>query len=95
MLTFFGVITRNGGVKPIPNNCTKHCHSRGVVYTITDWIRKRTDIPLYHFTQRVKVSLFICVPKDDSGKGIVLNINHDIVPQVIDNALIGVSPSKE
>ena len=34
-------------------------------------------------------------PKDGSGKGIVLNINHDIVPQVIDNALIGVSPSKE
>ena len=35
------------------------------------------------------------VPKDDSGKGIVLNINHDIVPQVIGNTLIGVSPDKE
>ena len=29
------------------------------------------------------------------SKGIVLNINHDIVPQVIGNALTGVSPSKE
>ena len=35
------------------------------------------------------------VPKDGSGKGIVLNINHDIVPQAIGNSLIGVSPSKE
>ena len=35
------------------------------------------------------------VPKDDSGKGIVLNINHDIVPQVIGNALTGVSTNKE
>ena len=35
------------------------------------------------------------VPKDGSGKGTVLNINHDIVPQVIGNALTGVSPSKE
>ena len=34
-------------------------------------------------------------PKDGSGKGIVLNINHDIVPQVIGNALTGVSTNKE
>ena len=33
--------------------------------------------------------------KDGSGKGTVLNINHDIVPQVIGNALIGVSTNKE
>ena len=33
-------------------------------------------------------------PKDDSGKGIVLNINHDIVPQAISKTLIGVSPGK-
>ena len=33
-------------------------------------------------------------PKDDSGKGIVLNINHDIVSQVISIALTGVSHDK-
>ena len=35
------------------------------------------------------------VTKDGSGKGTVLNINHDIVPQVIGKTLIGVSPGKE
>ena len=30
-------------------------------------------------------------PKDGSGKGTVLNINHDIVPQVIGKTLVGVS----
>ena len=34
-------------------------------------------------------------PKDGSGKGIVLNINHDIVPQAIGRALTGVSHDKE
>ena len=33
--------------------------------------------------------------KDGSGKGIVPNINHDIVPQAIGRALIGVSHDKE
>ena len=33
--------------------------------------------------------------KDASGKGIVLNINHDIVPQAIDRAPTGVSRDKE
>ena len=35
------------------------------------------------------------VPKDGSGKGTVVNINHDIVPQAIGKTLIGVSPGKE
>ena len=35
------------------------------------------------------------VPKDGSGKDIVLNINHDIVPQEIGKTLTGVSPDKE
>ena len=35
------------------------------------------------------------VPKDGSGKGIVLDINHDIVPQAIGKTLTGVSPGKE
>ena len=35
------------------------------------------------------------VPKDGSGNGIVLNINHDIVPQAIGNTLTGVSQDKE
>ena len=34
-------------------------------------------------------------PKDDCGKGIILNINHGIVPQVIGIALIGVSRNQE
>ena len=34
-------------------------------------------------------------PKDGSGKGIVLNINHDIVPQAIGRALTGVGHDKE
>ena len=35
------------------------------------------------------------VPKDGSSKGIVPNINHDIVPQAIAKTLTGVSPGKE
>ena len=35
------------------------------------------------------------LPKDGNGKGIVLNINHDIVSQVIVKTLTGVSPGKE
>ena len=35
------------------------------------------------------------VPKDGSGKGVVLNINHDIVPQAIGKTLIGVSLGKK
>ena len=46
------------------------------------------------FHRRVRVSSFICVPKDGSDKGIVLNINHNIVPQAIGNTLIGVSLGK-
>jgi len=34
-------------------------------------------------------------PKDGSGKGIVLNINYDIVPQAIVRALTGVSHDRE
>ena len=34
-------------------------------------------------------------PKDGSGKCIVLNIYHDIVPQAIGRTLTGVSPGKE
>ena len=47
------------------------------------------------FHPESKVSSFICVPKDDIGKGILLNINHDIMPQVIGNALTGISTDKE
>ena len=34
-------------------------------------------------------------PKDGSGKGIVLNINHDIVPQAIGRALTRVAMIKD
>ena len=46
------------------------------------------------FHPKNKGIIIYFVPKDGSGKGIVLNINHNIVPQVIGNALTGVSPSK-
>ena len=40
--------------------------------------------------------IIICfVPKDGSGKGTVLNINHDIVPQAIGKTLTGVSQDKQ
>ena len=35
------------------------------------------------------------VPKDVSGKGTVLNINHDIVPQAIGKTLTRVSQDKK
>jgi len=35
------------------------------------------------------------IPKDGNGKGTVLTINHDIVPQAIGKTLTGVSPGKE
>ena len=35
------------------------------------------------------------VPKDGSGKDIVLNINHDIVPQAIGRTLTGLSLGKQ
>ena len=35
------------------------------------------------------------MPKDGSGKGTVLNINHGIVPQAIGKTLTGISQDKE
>ena len=50
-------------------------------------------IVVFHPESKGIVIYFI--PKDGSGKGIVLNINHDIMPQAIGNTLIGVSTDKE
>ena len=47
------------------------------------------------FHPESKGIVFYFVPKDGSGKGIVLNINHDIVPQAIGKTLTGVSPGKK
>ena len=52
-------------------------------YTIVAFHPKSKGIVIYLF------------PKDGSGKGIVLNIKHDIVPQAIGKTLTGVSPGKE
>ena len=52
-------------------------------YTIVAFHPESKDIFIYIF------------PKYGSGKGIVLNINHDIVPQAIGRTLAGVSPDKE
>jgi hypothetical protein len=51
-----------------------------------------TDVA-FHAESKGIVIYFI--PKDGSGKGTVLNINHDIVPQAIDKTLTGVSPGKD
>ena len=47
------------------------------------------------FHSKSKGIVIFCVPKDGSGKVIVLHINHDIVPQAIGNTLTGVSKDKE
>ena len=52
-------------------------------YTIIAFHSENKGIVIYIF------------PKDGSGKGNVLNINHDIVPQVIGKTLAGVSRDKE
>ena len=52
-------------------------------YTVVAFHPKSKGIIIYLF------------PKDGSGKGSVLNINHDIVPQAIGKTLIGVSQDKE
>ena len=52
-------------------------------YTIVEFHLESKGIIIYIF------------PKDGSGKGIVLNINHDIVPQVIGKTLARVSRDKE
>ena len=52
-------------------------------YTIVAFHPESKDIAIYFVT------------KDGSGKGTVLNINHDIVPQAIGKTLTGVSQDKE
>ena len=47
-----------------------------------------TIVVFYPESKSIIIYLFA---KDGSGKGIVLNINHDIVPQVIGKTLTGVS----
>ena len=53
----------------------------------------RYTVVVFHPESKGIVIYF--VPKDGSGKGIVPNINHDIVPQAIGKTLIGVNPGKE
>ena len=52
-------------------------------YTVVAFHPESKGIVIYIFT------------KDGSGKGIVLDFNHDIVPQAIGRTLTGVSPGKE
>ena len=47
------------------------------------------------FHSESKGIIIYIFPKDGSGKGTVLNINHDIVLQVIGKTLAGVSHDKE
>ena len=56
------------------------------------WIRGYTVVA---FHPKSKGIVIYFVPKDVSGKGTVLNINHDIVPQAIGKILSRVSLGKE
>ena len=51
-----------------------------------------TVVAFHPVSKGIVIYLF---PKDDSGKGNVLDINHDIVPQAIGKTLTGVSLGKE
>ena len=53
----------------------------------------RYTIVVFHPESKGIVIYF--VPKDGSGKGTILKINHDIVPQAIGKSLTGVSPGKK
>ena len=81
LLAVLIAITRNEGAEPILVTAPKGCHSRGIINTITDG--------------SASARIYRCSISPGSGKGIVLNINHDIVPQEIGNTLIGVSTDKE
>ena len=48
-------------------------------YTVVEFHSESKGIVIYIF------------PKDGSGKGTILDVNHDIIPQVIGKTLAGVS----
>ena len=56
-----------------------------------------TSAQIYHlaFHPESKGIIIYIFPKDISGKGTILGINHDIVPQVIGKTLAGLSHDKE
>ena len=93
-MAVLSAITRNEGAEPILTTAPKGCHSRGIIYTITDGSTRHgyTVVAFHPESKGVIIYLF---PKDGSGKGSVLNINHDIVPQAIGKTLTGVSLGKE
>ena len=92
MLSFLNVITRYRGVKHIPSNYTKGLPLSW--YSLYDyrWDPQAHGYTVVAFHPEIMIYIF---PKDGSGKGIVLNINHGIVPQAIGIALTGVSHNKE
>ena len=51
-----------------------------------------TIVAFHPESKSIVIYLF---PKDGSGKGNVLNINHDIVPQAIGKTLTGVNLGNE
>ena len=52
-------------------------------------VSARNTVVAFHLES--KCIIIYIFPKNGSGKGIVLNINHDIIPQVICKTLVGVS----
>ena len=94
LLAVLSAITRNEGAEPILATASKGCHSYGIIYTITDGSAS-ARIYRCSISPESKGIIIYFVRKDGSGKGIVLNINPDIVPQAIGKTLTGVSPGKE
>ena len=66
-------------------------------YSLYDyrWDPQAHEYTVVTFHPKSKGIVIYIFPKDGSGKGIVLNINHDIVPQVIGKTLARVSRDKE
>ena len=65
-------------------------------YSLYDyrWDPQAHGYTVVAFHPESKGIIIYIFPKDGNGKGTVLNINHDIVPQVIGKTLAGVSHDK-
>jgi hypothetical protein len=62
-------------------------------YSLHDyrWDSQAYEYTVVAFHPKSKGIVIYIFPKDGSGKGIIFNINHDIIPQVIGKTLAGVS----
>ena len=77
--------------------CPQHQGLQLSWYSLYDY---RWDLQAHRYTsvayhRESKGIIIYIFPKDGSGKDTVVNINHDIVPQVIGKTLARVSRDKE